>query len=157
MHARRLLLLLPLMLVATWPADAQSQKPAQPAASTASAAQPGTAAAAGYGVKLGGFFTDEQRQIARRYYAQRYAKGKECPEGMERVGKAACKAPVEGRYWAVGQPLQKAVDTYPLPDALKSQLPAPPEGYEYLRAGDDILLVSKGLRLVVDMIEHVMG
>jgi len=156
MHARRLLLLLPLMLVATWPADAQSQKPAQPAASTASAAQPGTAAA-GYGVKLGGFFTDEQRQIARRYYAQRYAKGKECPEGMERVGKAACKAPVEGRYWAVGQPLQKAVDTYPLPDALKSQLPAPPEGYEYLRAGDDILLVSKGLRLVVDMIEHVMG
>ena len=32
-----------------------------------------------------------------------------------------------------------------------------PGGYEYLMAGDDILLVSKGLHLVVDMIEDVMG
>lgn len=133
-----------------------AQKHANPATPQASAAQPTPGNTMGYGVKLGGFFTDQHRQTAKKWFAQRYAKSKDCPEGMERSGKT-CKPPVEGRYWAVGQPLQKAVETFPVPDPLKAQLPAPPDGYEYVRAGDDILLVSKGMHLVVDMIENVMG
>lgn len=110
----------------------------------------------GYGVKLGGFFNAQHKQAARKYF-QRYAKGKECPEGMEREGKQ-CKPPVAGRYWAVGQPLQQAVKTFPVPDGLRAQLPAPPPGYQYLRAGEDILLVSdNGIHLVVDVLEDVMG
>ena len=34
---------------------------------------------------------------------------------------------------------------------------ADPAGYEYVRAGEDILLVSKGMRLVVDMMQDVAG
>ncbi|GAB2589906.1 hypothetical protein GCM10027034_22990 [Ramlibacter solisilvae] len=155
MHSARWLVFAALA-AAAWPGGAQ-QKQASPAASQA-APSPSAGTTAGYGVRLGGFFTDDQRQAAKRYYSQRYAKGKDCPEGMARAGAGKpCKPPVEGRYWAVGQPLQKSVDTFPVPEALLSQLPPPPSGYEYLRAGDDILLVSKGMRLVVDMIEHVMG
>jgi len=68
------------------------------------AAPPGTAAKASgnYGVKLGGFFTEEQRQAAKRAIAQKYAKAKTCPPGMERADKkASCAAPVKGHYWAV--------------------------------------------------------
>jgi Ni/Co efflux regulator RcnB len=129
---------------------------AQPAPAPA-AAQPSAAGQMGYGVKLGGFFNDQHKQVARKYFTQRYAKAKDCPQGMEREGKV-CKTPVAGRYWAVGQPLQKAVATYPVPDPLMAQLPPAPQGYEYVRAGDDILLVSKGgMHLVVDIIENVMG
>ena len=125
------------------------------------AAPPGTAAKASgnYGVKLGGFFTEEQRQAAKRAIAQKYAKAKTCPPGMERADKkASCAAPVKGHYWAVGQMLQSSVTTYPVPPDMAASLPPPPAGYKYLLAGEDILLVAaSGLNLVVDMIQDVMG
>jgi hypothetical protein len=40
---------------------------------------------------------------------------------------------------------------------VKATLPPAPAGYEYVLAGEDILLVSKALQLVVDMIEDVTG
>lgn len=122
---------------------AQSQQPP---------AKPATAA--GYGVKLGGFFTEKQKEAAKKSFAQHFAKTKECPKDMERKGKT-CRALVQGHYWAVGQPLRKEVETFQLPDDVEARLPKPPEGYEYVRAGEDILLVSKGLHLVVDMMEDV--
>ena len=118
------------------------------------AAAPGTQA--NYGVKLGGFFSEEHKQAARKAFTQRYAKGKDCPAGLERSGKG-CAAPVQGRYWAVGQTLQKAVATHPVPEVVASRLPPAPNGYEYVSAGEDILLVSKSIHLVVDMIEDVTG
>jgi len=108
----------------------------------------------GYGVKLGGFFTDKHKQVAKRSFEQYFAKNKSCPKDMERQGKT-CRAVVQGHYWAVGQTVQKAVETFPLPDEVQARLPAAPEGYEYVRAGEDILLVSKGMRLVVDMMQDV--
>ena len=131
-------------------APAQAPAPAEQAAPATPGAQ------ANYGVKLGAFFKDEHKKAARAYFSQRYARGKECPPGMER-GAKGCAPPVGGRYWAVGQTLQKAVAVHPVPEAAVARLPAAPNGYEYLMAGDDILLVSKGLHLVVDMIEDVMG
>ncbi|MDB5874371.1 MAG: hypothetical protein JWQ07_3813 [Ramlibacter sp.] len=124
------------------------------------AAEPPAAVASGvqanYGVKLGAFFKDEHKKAARAAFAQRYSKGKDCPTGMER-GSKGCAPPVQGRYWAVGQRLQPAATTNPVPDPVKAKLPPAPSGYEYLLAGEDILLVSKGLHLVVDMIEDVTG
>lgn len=111
---------------------------------------------AGYGVKLGGFFTEKHKEAAKKSYAQHFAKTKECPKDMERKGKT-CRALVQGHYWAVGQPLRKEVETFPLPQDVEEHLPKPPEGYEYVRAGEDILLVSKGLHLVVDMMQDVAG
>jgi Ni/Co efflux regulator RcnB len=111
----------------------------------------------GYGVKLGAFFTDQHKEAARKSFAQYFAKTKECPKDMERKGKT-CRALVQGHYWAVGQPLQSKVETFPVPDEVEARLPKPPEGYEYVRAGEDILLMSKnGLHLVVDFIEDAVS
>jgi Ni/Co efflux regulator RcnB len=110
----------------------------------------------GYGVKMGGFFTDKHEEAAKKAFAQHYAKAKDCPKDMERKGKT-CRALVQGHYWAVGQTLRKEVETFELPDDVQARLPKPPEGYEYVRAGEDILLLSKGLHLVVDVMQDVAG
>jgi Ni/Co efflux regulator RcnB len=126
------------------------------AAEESASAAPGNGSTMGYGVKLGGFFTPQHKAAAKRSYAQHFAKTKECPKDMAREGKT-CRALVKGHYWAVGQPLQKAVESQPVPDDVKTALPPAPEGYEYVRAGEDILLLSKGLQLVVDMIPDIVG
>ena len=126
----------------------------QPARDEQAAPTPGQTV--GYGVKLGGFFNEKHKDAAKRSFAQHFAKTKECPKDMERKGKT-CRALVQGHYWAVGQPLRSEVETFPLPDDVQARLPKPPEGYEYVRAGEDILLVSKGLHLVVDMMQDVAG
>jgi Ni/Co efflux regulator RcnB len=109
-----------------------------------------------YGVKLGGFFSEKHKETAKRSFEQHFAKTRECPKDMERKGKT-CRAVVQGHYWAVGQPLRKEVETFPLPEDVTARLPKPPDGYEYARAGEDVLLLSKGLHLVVDMMEDVAG
>lgn len=139
-------------------ASGAAQKAANKEAAPPPAAQPAAPATntMGYGVKLGGFFTDQHKDTAKRSFAQYYAKNKNCPTDMERQGKT-CRAVVQGHYWAVGQTVQKAVETYPVPEEIQAKLPAAPNGYEYVRAGQDILLVSKGMRLVVDMMQDVAG
>jgi Ni/Co efflux regulator RcnB len=114
------------------------------------------AKAMGYGVKIGGYFTPQHKEAARKSFAQYFAKNKTCPKDMERQGKT-CRALVQGHYWAAGQTLQSAVETFPLPEEVASRLPAPPAGYEYVRAGEDILLMSKGIHLVVDVMQDVVG
>lgn len=121
-----------------------------------SVAAPPAANTSGYGVKLGGFFTDQNKDAAKKSFAQHYARNKECPKDMERQGKT-CHALVQGHYWVVGQTLRKEVETFPVPDDVQAHLPKPPDGYEYVRAGEDVLLLSKGLHLVVDMMQDVAG
>ena len=125
-----------------------------PSTAAKPATPPVAAGQASYGVKLGAYFNDQQKQAARRAFAQKYAKAKECPAGMEK-GKKGCESPWDTRYWAVGQALQPAVKAYPVPEPVAAQLPKPPQGYEYVRVADDILLISSGTKLVVDMIENV--
>ncbi|MBC7601704.1 MAG: hypothetical protein H7255_03470 [Ramlibacter sp.] len=112
-----------------------------------------TMGAQAMGIKFGGFFSDQQKQEARKAFAQKHANAKECPPGLQRKG-TACGSPWDTRYWAVGQELQPAVQVYPVAE-LTAALPPVPKGYEYVRAADDILLISSGTKLVVDMIEHV--
>jgi Ni/Co efflux regulator RcnB len=133
-------------------AEKKVEKPAQE--SPQAAPTPGNTM--GYGVKLGGFFDDKHKAAAKRSFAQHFARNKSCPKDMEREGKT-CRALVKGHYWAVGQPLQKAVEPFPVPDDVKAALPPAPEGYEYVRAGEDILLMSKGIHLVVDVMQDVVG
>lgn len=134
---------------------AADEKPAEAPQAEAPA---GSGNAMGYGVRLGGFFTDQQEQVAKRAFQQHFAKAKTCPKDMQREGKGKpCRALVKGSYWVVGQPVQKAVETFELPDDVKAKLPPAPKGYEYVRAGEDILLISSGMRLVVDMIQNALG
>ncbi|MGZ5787241.1 MAG: hypothetical protein ACXWJM_15095 [Ramlibacter sp.] len=141
--------------LAAAPAAAQSGAP-NTAVSGNNAKSP-AAQSVDYGVKLGGFFDEQQKKQVRKAVTQRYAKGKECPPGMERNEHKRCAPPVAGHYWAVGQALHPAVDAHPLPPAIESQLPPAPKGYEYLLAGEDVLLVSKTIRLVVDIVADVMS
>jgi Ni/Co efflux regulator RcnB len=143
-----------LVVIATAAAASGAAQKAAEQQEPAAAPTPGNTM--GYGVKLGGFFTEQHKQVARRSFAQYYAKNKTCPKDMERQGKT-CRALVQGHYWAVGQPLQKAVETYPVPDEVKAKLPPAPKGYEYVRAGEDILLISSGIHLVVDEMQDVAG
>ena len=135
---------------------AKHKEAAQPAAQEQPAAPATPGNTMGYGVRMGGFFTDQHKQAARRSFAQYFGKNKTCPKDMEREGKT-CRALVKGHYWAVGQSLQKAVETYPVPDEVLEHLPKAPDGYEYVRAGEDILLMSKGIHLVVDVMQDVVA
>ena len=157
-HFRPVLAVAACALLAAGTASAASPaaKPTTPGEQAAAPAAGQTSGQTSYGVKLGGFFSEQQKKAARAAFAQRYAKAKDCPAGMER-GAKGCAPPVEGRYWAVGQALQPAVKPNPVPDAVKAKLPPAPEGYEYVMAGEDILLKSKAIHLVVDMIEDVNG
>jgi Ni/Co efflux regulator RcnB len=154
-HSLRIAAVATVALAATGSGAASKQPPGQEDPPPAASA-PGKSAGnvAGYGVKLGGFFTEKHKEAAKKSFAQHFAKTKECPKDMERKGKT-CRALVQGHYWAVGQPLRKEVETFELPDDVEAHLPKPPEGYEYVRAGEDVLLVSKGLHLVVDMMQDV--
>jgi Ni/Co efflux regulator RcnB len=134
---------------------AAAQPATAPAASAAPAAHD-TTKRSDYGVKLGAYFNETHKEAAKKSFSQHFAKTKECPKDMERKGKT-CRALVQGHYWAVGQPLRSEVETFPLPEDVQARLPKPPEGYEYVRAGEDVLLVSKGLHLVVDMMQDVVG
>src|SRR6185369_7644825 len=69
---------------------AAKEKEAAPAAEQEQAA-PTPGKTMGYGVKLGGFFTDQHKQVAKRSFAQHFAKNKTCPKDMEREGKT-CRA-----------------------------------------------------------------
>ena len=130
---------------------------AQKAANEQEQAAPSAAAKAmGYGVRIGGFFTPQHKDVAKKSYAQYWAKNKTCPKDMEREGKT-CRALVKGHYWIAGQTLQPAVETFPVPEEVASRLPAAPAGYEYVRAGEDILLMSKAIHLVVDVMQDVVG
>ena len=115
---------------------------------------PAAAAQTGYGVKIGKFFSEQEKKAARKVFSQKYAKASSCPEGLTPKGKA-CASPWDQRYRAVGQALQPAVKVYAVPEPVVATLPAAPKGYEYVRAADDILLIASGTKLVVDMIEHV--
>jgi len=133
---------------------APAQQSGAPQQSEGAAAAPG--GTMGYGVRMGGFFNDQHKQIATRSFQQHFAKAKTCPKDMQREGKT-CRALVKGSYWVVGQPVQKAVETFPLPEDVQAKLPPAPQGYEYVRAGEDVLLISKGMRLVVDMIQNAIS
>ena len=74
---------------------AQQEQPSSPPS-------PPPANVMGYGVKIGGYFTPQHKDAAKRSFAQYFSKNKNCPKDMEREGKT-CRALVKGHYWAAGQ------------------------------------------------------
>jgi Ni/Co efflux regulator RcnB len=133
-----------------------AQKAAQEEQQSSSPPSPPSARVMGYGVRIGGFFTPQHKDAAKRSFAQYFSKNKTCPKDMEREGKT-CRALVKGHYWAAGQTLQPAVETFALPEEVTAHLPPAPAGYEYVRAGEDILLMSKSIHLVVDVMQDVVA
>lgn len=95
-------------------------------------------------------FPGEARTVVRDYYE---ARG--CPPGLAKK-RNGCLPPGQAKKrWAVGRPLPRDVIFHDLPDELVVKIGLPPEGYKYVRAAADILLIAVGTGLVVDAIEDL--
>ncbi|MDB5897558.1 MAG: hypothetical protein JWP22_3796 [Ramlibacter sp.] len=105
-------------------------------------------------IRHGAYFNDQQREAARRYYAQQYGHGR-CPPGLAKKNNG-CVPPGQAR-WAVGQPLPRNVTVYSVPQPVLVQLPPAPYGYRYARIGGDIVLVQQQNNLIVDIIVGLLG
>ena len=104
----------------------------------------------GHEVRVGGYFNDAQRPVARSYFENQYRTGR-CPPGLAKKNNG-CMPPGQARKWSVGQHLPRDVVHYSLPPSVVVQLGAPPQGHRYVRVGADILLIALATQLVVDAI-----
>ncbi len=105
--------------------------------------------------RVGAFFTDRDRDNARRYYAQQYGGRGNCPPGLAKKNNG-CLPPGQAKKYVVGQPLPAGAVVYPVPPAVLVTLPPPPVGHKYVRMAADILLIAVGTSLVVDGISDLM-
>lgn len=72
-----------------------------------------------------------------------------CPPGLAKKNNG-CMPPGHAKRWQVGQPLARNVVYYEVPAPLVTQFGPAPTGYRYVRVDDDILLISKATRVIVD-------
>lgn len=105
------------------------------------------------GVNINIQFGGGERQLIREYYDPRFLAGN-CPPGLVPYGND-CRPRGHAHGWHRGQRLPSTVVYYPLPRDLRSRMPPPPRGHDYVRVGADILMIAVGTRLVVDAIEDI--
>ena len=87
------------------------------------------------------------RDAVYAYYRAEIAAGR-CPAPLVRKGNG-CGAPSPAKVaWRLDQPLPEGIDGEPPPAALIAKLSPSPAGYQYLRVGNDILIVGLGTRIV---------
>ena len=107
---------------------------------------PGVAVAPG---KARVFVTERDRSAVYTFYRTEYVGGR-CPPGLARED-IGCLPPGQSkRLWAIGAPLSSSITFYPLPGPLLAQLTPAPEGYQYIRVDNDILLMALGTRVVAE-------
>jgi Ni/Co efflux regulator RcnB len=104
----------------------------------------------GAAANVTGHFGDQQRAAIRNYYGEEFRRG-HCPPGLAKKHNG-CMPPGQVKNWAVGQQLPRDVIFHNLPAQLATQLGQPPAGHRYVRAADDILLITSGTGLVIDAI-----
>lgn len=98
-------------------------------------------------------FGDGDRRAISDYYGGQF-RGGNCPPGLAKKGNG-CQPPGQVKKWAMGRPLARDVEHYPLPRDLLVRLPVPPAGHEYVRVAGDILMIAVGTSLVVDAIQDI--
>ena len=105
------------------------------------------------GTSVNVVIADRDRDIIRGYYGDQFRAGN-CPPGLAKK-QNGCMPPGQAKKWAVGRPLPRDVVYYDLPRDLYVRLRPPGDGYKYVRAGADILLLAVGTMMVVDAIENL--
>lgn len=108
------------------------------------------------GLRVGGYFDDRHRSVARSYYHTHYGEARGCPPGLAKKNNG-CLPPGQAKKYQLGQPLPREVVHYPVPQPLLVQLPAVPPGYRYVRVGNDIVLLSPQSALVLDVLVNIFG
>ncbi|HSW21047.1 MAG TPA: hypothetical protein VLJ86_27740 [Ramlibacter sp.] len=107
-------------------------------------------------VRVGGYFNDQQREAAHRYYVQQYPQQTgRCPPGLAKKHNG-CMPPGQAKKYALGRPLPSDVVYYAVPRGVLVQLPPAPMGHEYVRVAADILLIAVGTHMVVDAMSDLM-
>jgi hypothetical protein len=95
--------------------------------------------------------TEQQRAIVHSYYRSEFVGGR-CPPGLARKDIGCLPPGLARRVWSLGAPLPSSVVFYSLPAALLARLTPPPDGYQYVRIDNDIVLLSAGPRVAVQVI-----
>src|SRR5471030_578722 len=100
------------------------------------------------------FVTERDRSAVYTFYRTEYVGGR-CPPGLDRRD-IGCLPPGQAkRLWAIGAPLPPTVVFFPLPAPLLAQLTPAPEGYQYVRVDNDIVLMTLGTRVVVEPVGNL--
>jgi Ni/Co efflux regulator RcnB len=105
--------------------------------------------------KRGVHFGDHDWEVVRDYYGGEFRKGKGCPPGLAKK-RNGCMPPGQAKKrWTYGHPLPRDVVFHDLPPRLVLELPAPPDGYRYVRVVSDVLLIAIGTGMVIDAIQDL--
>jgi hypothetical protein len=95
--------------------------------------------------------TEHDRAIVYSYYRGEFVGGR-CPPGLARRDIGCLPPGLARRGWAIGAPLPSSVVLYPLPAALLARLTPAPDGYQYVRIDNDIVLLSTGPHVAVQFV-----
>ena len=96
---------------------------------------------------------DRDRGHIRSYYGDLFRSGN-CPPGLAKKNNG-CQPPGQAKKWAIGRPLPRDLRYYDLPRDLRVRLRPPGDGYKYVRAGADVLLIAIGTLMVIDAVEDL--
>ena len=83
------------------------------------------------------------RDAIASYYRSNYLAGV-CPDGLMRTDVGCQVRPL----WTLGMPLEPSVTYEVLPEPLLAQLSPPPDGYQYIRLSDHVLLMAIETRMI---------
>ena len=100
-----------------------------------------------------GYFGDRHRTVVHDYYAEQLRAGR-CPPGLAKK-RNGCMPPGHAKKWRVGRALPKGTVFYAVPTDLADQLGPPPPRHRYVRVGGDVLLITLGTPVVVDVIPNL--
>jgi hypothetical protein len=87
------------------------------------------------------------------YYGIDHAPGG-CPPGLSKESNGCLPAGDARGSWVIGRPLSGDVIVYPLPAVLLGQL-SPPNGYQYARVGNDVLVLGIESRVVAGAVAGI--
>jgi len=105
------------------------------------------------GPRVGSYFSNDHRDVVRRYYSDRY-RANDCPPGLAKK-QNGCRPPGIAKKWRIGQPLPRDLVYYDAPADIVIRLGTPPEMHRYVRVGADILLIAVGTGMVIDALEDL--
>ena len=98
--------------------------------------------------------SQRDRDAVYGYYGIDHAAG-DCPPGLSKESYGCLPAGGGRGSWAIGKPLPGDVLVYPLPAVLLGQLSPPPNGYQYARIGNDVLMIANDTRTVAAAVAGV--
>lgn len=136
-------------LAAVAPASAQQAKPATPPAT-----KPGTPSAGAPSSPkdtplptLAMTVSQRDRDAVLEYYRAEVAAGR-CPAPLVRKGKACGAPPAARPAWRIDQPLPDNVKGEAPPAGVIAKLSPSRAGYQYMRVGNDLVIMGVGTRVV---------